>query len=252
MTDRTFFLWNLNVIGESLPISSSGHLRLLTQHLSHQGTPIFIDTITEHLMHIPNALIIVTFLIINTHHHLTFSLPAIILYSIAFSIVNIVTGLAYLTLQKKVKQFPLALGFLFSALSLFSLYWAPVNSSTTILPLQALIIGCSQTLALLPGISRMALTTTTGIWLGIHPGVSFLFSLVCEFGLMCIAIAVALYKTNVSWRLSSKQLVIIGCSTLVSYAALELSYISFLSGSAVFFGWYLLAVSIYAKFYQRK
>ncbi len=252
MTNLLYILWNINIILESLPISSSGHLRLLTQYLSRKRTSVSVDRSTEHLMHLPNACVILTLLIMHTQQYITLSLPSIISYGIALCIVNLLTGIAYLTLKKRMQQFPLWIGLVFSALSLLSLYWAPALTSIAILPVHALIIGCAQTLALLPGVSRMALTVTTGIWLGIHPGVSFLFSLACELVLIIVAVAAALYKTNMSWSLTSKQLFLLGCSTLLSYAALELSRISFLSGTAVFFGWYLLLVSIYAKSYQRK
>lgn len=242
MTDLIYILWNLSIILESLPISSSGHLQLIARYLSRKNTiSLTLDTATEHMMHIPNALIIVLILL----RYLPYSLPSLPPYLIAIAIVNGITGIAYITLKKRIAQLPLAFGFAVSAATLLSLYWAPSSSDIAVSYGTALVLGIAQSCALLPGVSRMAMTTVVGIWIGLHPGVSFLFSLACELGLIGIAVVAAHNKNN-ELSLSRKQLIFITLSTVVSYAALELSRYSFVSGSAALFGWYLVGVSTYA------
>ncbi len=243
MTDHIFLLLNFSIILESLPISSSGHLGLITQFL---GSKEHISSSTEHLMHIPNALIILA-LLIRYGFQYVHSFSAFISLGLAIALANFITSIGYLTIKKRVAQLPLYSGFLISACALLSLYWAPTGSLTTINISHAMLIGCAQTLALLPGVSRMALSTVTGIWLGIAPEVSFLFSLACELVLIGGAVVIALYNTHKeSLRLTQKQMLLIALSTLFSYGALELSRYGFMSNSIALLGWYLIGISLYA------
>lgn len=249
MTKSTFILWNLNIIFESLPISSSGHLRLLAHLFAKQRrTSQPIDTTTEHLMHIPNAVLIGVFLMyFGSGYVLPWSAYKAFSFFSAMIITNGLTGIVYLTLKKQLEKFPLALGFLLSGLTLLSLSFAPLGSLKTISIFHALLIGIAQSFALIPGLSRMALTTVTGIWLGIDPLLSFIYSLACELILICIALAVAFEKQGFFFvkGLSLREWLIVGTSTFLSYAALILSEHGFVNGSVFYVGWYLIAVSWY-------
>ncbi len=248
MVKSIFILWNLNVIMESLPISSSGHLKLLT-HLLFGTTKNGIDSATEHLMHIPNGLLILIFLVCQNSSHLS-TRTMVLSFVLAIAITNALTGCAYLTIKNILEKVPLSIGFLCSGLALLSLSYAPVGTLTTISLFHALLIGIAQTVALIPGVSRMALTTTTGIWLGIDPHFSFFYSLACELILILIAVGTALPKKGSALvsTLSRVELAILAGSSIVSYAALSLSYAAFVTTFVVFIGWYLLAVSIIIGF----
>lgn len=251
MTKSTFILWNLNIILESLPLSSSGHLRLLARLLARQRRTLLpIDTATEHLMHIPNGILIGVFLAyFGSGYVFPWSLSKIYPYILAILITNGLTGSVYLILKTWLERFPLAGGFLLSGLTLLSLSFAPTGSLKTISILHALLIGVAQSLALIPGISRMALTTTMGIWLGIDPFLSFIYSLACEFVLICIAVAAALQKQGTYFLkgLSLMEWCIVTASTLVSYAALTMSGYGFVNGTVIPVGWYLIVVSVYTE-----
>ncbi len=96
----------------------------------------------------------------------------------------------------------------------------------------------------------MAMTVSTAIWLGIDPRLSVSISLICELLIMIVAIGVALLRTEPFkklWPLTTRQLGILIISTLVSYKALEVSLYGFTTNSVVYFGWYLLLLSVYSS-----
>ena len=124
-----FILWNLHIILESLPISSSSHLHLLNSHLARIGrtTPLKISSTTDFLMHIPTALILTATLI--RHRSLLMYQPFFD-WIAAVCIADLITGCAYLIMKKKGNpRLPLSLGFLISACPLLSLYF--LHSCTT-------------------------------------------------------------------------------------------------------------------------
>ncbi len=237
-----FLLWNLNLILESLPISSSTHLKMLIKYFKQQPK---IDAHTEYLMHIPNALIM-SILFLEQAAALTSPLS----FFIGVCIANIITGLTYL-LTKKRAFISAPIGLLISGFTLLSLYWVPHTTECSISFKHAVIIGCAQTIALLPGISRLAATCTTALWLGINPLTSFLFSIACQVGLIIIATAAALFK-NARLYISFKQVGILLLSSFISYGALIISMKSFMTGTAVYFGWYLLLLGLIIQCKQKK
>jgi len=248
MNHYLFLLWNAHLIAESLPISSSGHMRLLSstnyykKHLSEA-----ISVTHEHLMHIPNMAVIGLFLLrhIST---IPFSRESDLLkLCAALCITNGITGGVYLLYKKNIPQLPLYGGFLVSALALLSLMCFSPGMIQVISPFAAVVIGCAQTCALIPGISRMTLTTISAIWLGINPQLSFIFSLSCELALILVALVVAFRSKkfeSMPGTFSLSQLLILIISCAISYGALEISYRAFIVGSAYTFGIYLLGISL--------
>ena len=243
----TFLLWNLNIILESLPISSSGHIKLVQNIFSLENK---FNSHTEHLMHIPNALIISIFLAWKARCTLvTPSVSWLALIIMTALIANTITGLTYLFAKKHMPALPLSLGFFISGSLLLSLYYVPNGTIVHLTLFHALVIGCAQTLALLPGISRMALTVTAAIWLGIDPNLSFIISLTCELLLILVAVGSALLASKPFeklWPLSAKQLIMLTLSTIVSYKALEVAQYGFVTDLAIYFGWYLVILSVYS------
>lgn len=256
MLDRIPLLWNFNIILESLPISSSGHLKLLTEIVSFNNKRLRLDNSTEHLMHIPNGLLIAIFLVLHGATYLN-NLSSMVSFCLALMFTNALTGVVYLRYKKTFERVPLTLGFLCTSIILISLFYVPISHTTTIRLSHAFFIGLAQTVSLIPGVSRMALTTATGIWLGIDPKLSFIYSLACEVALILIAVVVALKRnTSQSASLLSNitplQGIFLAVSSLVSYGALWLSYKGFNNQSVAFVGFYLLGVSIVCSFYRRK
>ena len=224
-----YLIWYLQILIESVPISSSGHVTLVQHwvytHL-YQDT-IFICTELEHLMHMPTILVLTLFLVRNYNFTL---MPALVPLSILLVFANIATVLVYLVYTRlKVKnKFPLWLGFLFTACILGSLVYQPC-----VLPLSAvfsythvLIIGFAQGIALLPGVSRLALTFVTACWLGYSCEQAFVFSCALQLPLIAAAVLRALYNYSFARfkQLMRGHSVELALVTLLSYGILELVY----------------------------
>ncbi len=237
-----FWLWNSHLLLESLPISSSGHLILLNDAFSRvlKRAPRVIPSQVMFLMHIPTAFIVSIFLLV----HGLFTRPDFFQFIAAACVADTVTGSFYLLAKKTgYPHFPLYAGFLCTAC--FLLVLPSYGTATSITFSQALIIGCAQSLALLPGISRLAITISVAFWLGCEPLTALLFSLTCELGLLCTAFARAYLGPHTGlFKLSRKQYAILALSTLAAYGLLELVRILLLTNRVYIFGWYMLALAI--------
>ncbi len=247
-------LWNLHTIFESLPISSSGHLALLIDYAATKRTkaPLPLSSTMNHLMHIPTALVVLATLLTYASY---FKEVSLLRWIINVLIADLVTGSAYLIMRKTgTPHIPLSVGFFITACALLSLMVAPQAVSMEISWAQASIIGLAQAAALLPGISRLALTFTIGVWLGIEPLTSILFSLTCELGLIVVAVAKALrdiyvdddeeHKSTHFFSLSFAQSGWLIISLLISYGCLQLVILMSSHQIIYLFGWYMLALAL--------
>ncbi len=226
-----FILWNLHTLLESLPISSSSHLQLFIQRLHLPP----LKSTQLHVMHIPTIMIITLFL--WPAHPLLISCIGPLI------VPDIISGILYVaTTENQRALWPLWVGFSICGFELVSLHAAPFGTISSISPLTAIIIGIAQALALLPGISRLAATCVTGIWLGIDPTIIFYYSLACELPLLLLAVLRA-RKEFPSFGGSSWLVLLV--SAVGAYSMLYLSLAAFTTGAAVFFGWYLLLLAGY-------
>ncbi len=251
MNTLFFFLWNLHIVLESLPISSSSHIHLLNKYLARisKYTPVTISTTLDYLMHIPTALVLKATLI---RHYALLSDLSLFHWIATVCIADLVTGTTYLVMKKKGKPpLPFSAGFFISACALLSLYFVPYGTIREISFFQAFLIGCVQSLTLFPGISRLALTFVASIYLGIDPLIGALFSLSIELALICVALAKAGYdlfshthiRAESTIDFSISRLFWLAISTLISFGLLQLVLSSMVHKTIVLFGWYLLILA---------
>jgi undecaprenyl-diphosphatase len=224
-----YLVWYLQILLESIPISSSGHVTLV-QHwvYTHSNQQIMsICTELEHLMHMPTILVLTLFLVRNYNFTL---MPALVPLGIMLMLANIATVLVYLVYTRlNIKnKFPLWLGFLFTACILGSLlYWPCVSPSAVMFSYtHALIIGLAQGLALLPGVSRLALTFVIACWLGYSCEQAFVFSCALQLPLITVAVLRALYTYSCARfkQLMHGRIITLVLVTVLSYSVLELVY----------------------------
>ncbi len=256
-----YFLWNLHIILESLPISSSGHIELINNWIARRSKrePIAISSRTNYLTHVPTLIVVGIFLTMHnawttaTEGETTVEwlISNMALVAIPMLIANTITfGCSLLLKLTKKPLWPLYVGFFITAGSLFSLFHAPQGTHLFISYSDAALIGIAQGFALLPGVSRLALTFVTGVWLGLIPAASFYFSLIIEFFLILGAVIKALfessqlkeeYLSHLNWR----SLVSLIFSSAIAYATLELVFYMAQNNTLAYFGFYLLALAIY-------
>jgi len=121
-----------------------------------------------------------------------------------------------------VSFFFLGLGFFITMVALYSLRWVPEQTPKRWCLRSAIILGCVQGIALLPGISRLGLTYVVGRWLGFAPRKAFEISLLIQWPLIAAAflnsVRILFMHNNLAvvmnWQLLS---VMLGAGVLAFY-----------------------------------
>ena len=191
LNKKVIMIWLLitfvQIVSESFPISSSGHVLLLVQWLQKLKYSIPSIEMVDEITALPTLLVIafcyraqiVQALIAAHWYHLIY-------FWICIGIATLPTIFIYFCIHywHCKLHLPLWIGFALSALLLFSTKYAPVGSSVCIQSL--FIVGITQAIALFfPGLSRMATTYTVACWLGIASSSAFTLSIAFEVPLLC-------------------------------------------------------------------
>lgn len=114
---------------------------------------------------------------------------------------------------------------------------------------QAFIIGVSQTIAMVPGVSRSAATIVSGLWLGLKRKTIVEFSFLLAIPTMAAATFLDLYKSqDVILSLSSHDILVWVVGFLLSFVT-ALIGVKFLlrfiqKNNFVSFGWYRIVVGL--------
>ncbi len=225
----------LQIVVESLPISSSGHTTLfscLMFHFGHQLPEIVTAVWFNHLLHLPTVFIIVLFfekqwsrLACHPWRYKKIIVRLVGMVFVADAITMVFYGFfKYIG----VHWFPLGIGFLITAFLLYSLRYCPSGPRIHSLLFSALILGMVQGAALLPGISRFAATYVGARWLSIDAQKSLYLSWLLQWPLIVVGSLhglVGLYLYGLSPELLHPMLwlVIIGAS-IAAWYGLRLVY----------------------------
>lgn len=168
------------IIAESLPISSSGHVALVSMLLGislyscapaiHTVSQSLIARSVDHFLHGPTCVIVALFFFDRWWGLLRCwrkTMPLIVRLIIYVGIADCITGLFFIGSHWIPHcTFPLGLGFLITALALASLAWCDKKGASLTIA-KMIVLGIVQGIALLPGISRFACTYTASRWLGL-------------------------------------------------------------------------------------
>lgn len=187
----------LQIILESFPVSSSGHLKLLEAVLHRSGwqAPVSFHAFgfNEELLHIPTIFIILIFFsaqwrsmfyAIRASKTTLFSITKFVF------IADAITVLFYGVLKYYPLTLPLGIGFLITAALLYSLrYCSLAYKKFSWQKYDACILGIVQGVALLPGISRFAITFVGARWLRLSPRTAFMLSFFIEVPLLVAGVA---------------------------------------------------------------
>ena len=137
------------------------------------------------------------------------------------------------------------IGFIITALALFSTAWctgAKLISSWHFT--DALLLGCAQSLAFLPGISRLAITCAAGCMLGFSLMDAFCLSWLIQAPLMGAAFLKGMYNIAQSNKLGQilnwRIVLIIIASSGISWYALQFVVSTIKSGVFYYWGWYMI------------
>ncbi len=250
------FLFLLHLVAESLPISSSGHLRLLVQLFGDaQIVNFFSLSNCESILHGPSVIILTLFLkrrwLLMLKH--PWRARASLMWLLTLGVcAEIPTVICYFFFKSCAITISLWFGFAISALAALSLIKsdrAGRQGMTIIKPWQAFVIGCIQGVSLLPGISRLGSTYSMGRWLGLAPSTSFMFSLTIEWPLIMVAFLKSMCDNDLPCMVGGLLPLCLFVGGIISYFTLWMTYRMALQGTWWHFGIYLIVPCFISFFF---
>ena len=170
----------LQIILESLPISSTGHLNLIGRSL-----PDYIDRLAQG----PTVIVLLLYFyreILSALFDLKNRWRGMLAWLLLLAMANSVSVLVIVLFSGISAVFPLWLGFAITGLLLFSTRWCASGNDNEPDFMKVCTLGVVQGVAaLISGLSRLGATYTVGCWLGFSPRVAFRIS--CAIQLPLIA-----------------------------------------------------------------
>ena len=245
----------VQVMIESLPISSSGHQLLLWYALHrlclHAGDSVLSQNI-DYLMHAPTVVVLSVYLAPMAYSFLknSESKKQLLYFGALIGSATICT--LFFFLAKKygyMPTIPLSLGFAITSLLLCI---APRTSSgSDVITLQdACILGCVQGCALLPGISRLASTYVVARLKGISHQAAFFFVCAMQLPLFTGAAVVGIFNLWKSGQLSSyvtvDNIIVTNVSMVLAYFLLWFTETLMQRGYLRIFAGYMIIPTIIA------
>jgi len=229
-----FTLICAQIILESFPVSSSGHIILLerffTTFLHKDLFFISSDKIFSHFLHGPTVCIIPFFFL----HRWIFLLKNIkrcwrIIGKLIFFVLvaDSITFLYFVLFNTFFYRsfFSVGVGFVISAIALFSLRYKKRKNIEKLDLKKVIILGNIQGLSLLPGLSRFGLTFVSACWLGIDPKKAFEFSFAIQWPLIAAGFLKSIVLlsdgqrySHVPWQNFNFVLIIVSASLVAFFA----------------------------------
>ena len=244
------FFAALQIILESLPVSSSGHWKLMKLFFFKYyciDVESLIPGYFYYFIHGPTIFIIIYFFLKHKKSIISRwfdTSDAFCVFISRIVLVELITVLMYVLFSFTGSTwFPLCIGFMCSALILISLKFVPPGKNILSMD-KALIIGFAQGISLLPGVSRLATVYTVSRWLGIEPVKAFDFSLFIQLPLVIAAFCKSLWRLSKWGEIGTFLnvpflLVVIGAS-MIAYRLLVWVSLLVQEKKMWLFSWYLL------------
>lgn len=234
-------------ITEFLPISSSGHLVLLHAYFGFQEPRLLFD-LCLHL-----GTVAAVFVLFWRRFLLFFTEEKKLLYCVLLG--SLPTGIIGLVFGSRVEHFfvqpkVVGVGFLLTAAWLFAGERFRSEKKKELNVWSALLIGVSQGIAILPGVSRSGATIATALLLGLTSAVaveySFFLSIPAVFGTFLYK----LFKEENPWAFSFFREegvgVVVGMVTAMVFGIFAIRWITRIvqKGRLYFFSLYLLVLGM--------
>lgn len=253
------------IVGESFPISSSGHLIFLENvyyflfpHQMRYTFPFWFD----YIIHIPTVLIVLCYF----WHKFFIYLRS--LFAFSFEIIPMIRSVCItdaLTVccyvgKKYVSSFPLCIGFFITSIALYSLRYisesAPKNSLEELSLQEIVTIAIAQCISLLPGVSRFGMTFVAARWQGLSNNESFFYSFLIALPLFSAAGLQGIIKVSTesdscihlySWQKLGASIVL---ATAVSYYAFVMVGSLIRANRLWYISYYMFAMSMIVAVYS--
>lgn len=187
----------VQIILESLPISSSGHLTLVQKMFYWQP----LSQACEYILHGPTILILIVYfrktwfaLLMHCWRYRILIMRMIMMGAAA----DLATVPIYESTKFLFAWVPLYIGFLITAAVLYSVRFCRRDAYQPLTYTKAALIGVVQGIAGITGISRLATTYAAGVWLGLSPRKSFYVSCMIQFPIICAGFVYGLWQGDSS------------------------------------------------------
>ena len=225
----------LQIMIESFPVSSSGHVALAICLLNYGGwnTSLYNLMYTEsvdHLLHGPTLGIMMIFFrkewwsIISQKRIARLIIPQVMIILLC---ADGITLIWYAIFSQTGKTFfPLWLGFLITACLLYSLRFVRSGGYCPHNVTKGCLLGLVQSIALLPGISRFGSTYVAARWLNVRPKRAFELSMLIQSPLIIASFLKSLHSLYIPSIIQQGSLLmvcVIGGATFVAYGCLYLT-----------------------------
>ncbi len=255
----------VQIVLESFPVSSSGHVVLLQKMLHkffvndlpgacHEN---FFSQHVGHFLHGPTVFILMIFFFREWSFyfvHIRVLWKKIIKLLALVALADSITVVFYFFFKfVGTSWFPVWVGFLVSAAVLFSLRFKDDSrrAKGRFTWKKALMLGLVQGLAFLPGISRLGLVFSVAYWMGLSRKKSFEISFLIQWPLIAGAFVNSvfirkMYSSVTSLRLlfDVQTVVVMLCASVVSFFALWFFERVVYENKVWMFSFYLLGVAI--------
>lgn len=235
----------LQIIFESLPLSSSGHILLIRRLAAQYGKIYAWTSLCDDLVQGPTIMIFALYFyrrwsVLLFH---PYRMRLIIARCIWYGLWATIPTLYIYMLKSDNIFFPLWVGFLITGSSLVSLRWAPRGVVQSLTWWKAFLIGLAQGAALFPGISRLGITYVVARWLKVSERQAFYFSCMIESPLIIAAFIrgiISWYQADITVFLSGGFVMGLIISTIVGYVLLRLTEWLMLRKLLWYMGFYMM------------
>lgn len=239
-----FLIIIIQIVVESFPISSSGHLELLERFFclvcrrfpsittGFDEVLLKFPMVTSNLvrvLHIPTVLLVLIFFrheLVQWLSKIRITWPITRKIIMFVCIADFVTILFFIPIKiYALCDVPLSVGFAITACILFSLRFVPANKRKSYsFVCYPLIIGIVQGCALFSGVSRFGSVYAAARWLGLAPQRAFMVVWLVQCPLICAAGALGLKRlydlSYLSVITEPSVVAVIGVASCLGYAAL--------------------------------
>ncbi len=248
MDVKYIILGLLQGITEFLPVSSSGHLVIVQRILGLSDGELAISVI----LHLGTALALVVFFFKDLLG--LFKKPRVIFYLAVTTVITVVLGFAgkdfFESLFSSVALVAVALMITGIILTAAGKFMAGRRENASLR--DAAILGLTQAIAIVPGISRSGITISTLLFLGIEKEEAFRFTFLAAIPV--IFGAALLEARGINFALSNNTAGLImgfGCSFLAGLVSLRFLKLILKKARLHYFGYYCIMIAIAALLFVR-
>lgn len=265
---EAFLLGGVQGITEFLPISSSGHL-VLVQHLLHIKEPMMAFDIAVHIgTLVAVAVYFFKDIMLTFYHGLMFALKFPVTknadklveeypyaltagYVFLSMLATMIMGLLFYQLFEFFFRSVFSVGIAWVAMAAFFFISRRFDGEDRSLDLMnhkdAFLIGLAQGIALIPGISRSGATILMALYCGLSKKDSARYSFLLAFPTILGVAVFEFHQVFVFWHDNSAVLLTgLISSAVIGYLALFLLVWLIRRGKFFYFGFYCLAIGIFA------